>query len=787
MKSSQNDHQNPSGTHISSIQRPMAKYNRLSNTVRQITPGPWQCAMFCGGKNCKYDNPAKWSDSEMALRGLYSSWVGDSILAIARPSSEAIEKYGIVEQFKEHGINSIINLQRPGEHSSCGNPLQSSGFAYQPEQFMDNDIFFFNFGWDDYGVRSLPSILDMVKVMSFALKEGKVAVHCHAGLGRTGVLIACYLIYEQRMEGDNAIQFVRAKRKGSIQTPGQIECCQQFAKFLIPIRVIFSSCDPCAYPFTLDQFLIRQKLMLHGYEARELKHIPKIVRAVCSQLARLASCVSTPQPKQRKENIDILKKTAPGAFPSQRELQNPRLSPRDKHLSAVGYDSLTQQNKLPPLKKSCSAEDLSRDAAGYGSQASLGVPQTKQMPRRSPVLDMRRNVTDGNLASSSDDDHSAIVETSGLAALRNARYVNRSKAQTPKRTPKGKLTSGLNRSVSMLAALLIDDLQAMDDVRLVGTAMAFDAASSNVDLDELNQVLTSLQLRVESLQHNLNRSTTAWEIVSTEGDPFVLSMLMWSWLEHLKEPILSKADVKKLESEYDEEDPAVAFKNLNRGVKQTLDCILKTVAKLPLQQPPAEDLEDSILVRFIKAATHISVVHLPSEDGSIKKRWVDGEYESDESLTNLLIMLRAYVRFLRMSGADDTLSLSSQNSSLVSLNDSRSMSLGSRETRGAPPSRFQAAPPTEPTRGATLRDPKQSEQARETSASPELMRGVRESNITSKKSPRDRAESDTLPSPSGMLPRGLQRRKLKAIETKKAENSEPLTTLPKKNALPPIF
>jgi len=48
-------------------------------------------------------------------------------------------------------------------------------------------VFFYNFGWKDYGVTSMDTILDMVKVMSFALEEGKVAVHCHAGLGRTGV------------------------------------------------------------------------------------------------------------------------------------------------------------------------------------------------------------------------------------------------------------------------------------------------------------------------------------------------------------------------------------------------------------------------------------------------------------------------------------------------------------------------------------------------------------------------------------------------------------------------
>ena len=46
-------------------------------------------------------------------------------------------------------------------------------------------VFFYNFGWPDYGVGSLSNILDMVKVTQFALSEGKIAVHCHAGLGMT--------------------------------------------------------------------------------------------------------------------------------------------------------------------------------------------------------------------------------------------------------------------------------------------------------------------------------------------------------------------------------------------------------------------------------------------------------------------------------------------------------------------------------------------------------------------------------------------------------------------------
>lgn len=42
---------------------------------------------------------------------------------------------------------------------------------------------------------SLTTILDMVKVMAFALQEGRVAVHCHAGLGRTG---KCALLQDQQ-------------------------------------------------------------------------------------------------------------------------------------------------------------------------------------------------------------------------------------------------------------------------------------------------------------------------------------------------------------------------------------------------------------------------------------------------------------------------------------------------------------------------------------------------------------------------------------------------------------
>lgn len=50
-------------------------------------------------------------------------------------------------------------------------------------------VYFYNFGMPDFGVSSLVGIIDGVKVLAFAVSEGRVAVHCHAGLGRTGINI----------------------------------------------------------------------------------------------------------------------------------------------------------------------------------------------------------------------------------------------------------------------------------------------------------------------------------------------------------------------------------------------------------------------------------------------------------------------------------------------------------------------------------------------------------------------------------------------------------------------
>ncbi|XP_071492096.1 protein tyrosine phosphatase domain-containing protein 1-like [Diadema antillarum] len=604
------------GEHISSTQRPTAKYSALTDSLRVLTTGSMQCSMFCGGKGCKYDNPAKWSEDQMAIKGLFSHWVTKKILAMSRPSTDAVRKYDIIKQFKQYGIKAIINLQTPGEHPNCGLGLEPGGFSYNQQEFMDNDIFFYNFGWDDYGVKSLTFILDMVKVMSFAVKEGKVAVHCHAGLGRTGVLIACYLIYAKRLDGDNAIHFVREKRPGSIQTKGQVECCQQFAQFLLPLRVIFSSCDPCSYPFTLQQFINRQKHMLHGPESRELKHIPKLIKVVCLRLHQLAKIrdVHTTHHLERQDSAEAMKAAVPGAFHDSRHAQDNGISsssPRRRRSNSTGL--VDTENGLSPA----SAQKESKIPPG----------------RRSPNLDLRKmRLSDGRAAVSSSEDDGSSLGKGSLGSHPSGLGLNR-----------------LRTSTSLLSQETLASLPDRREVELVAEAFSYDMKANLADDDDDNEkedeedeedgemgqsgieddavtAMRNLKQRVESLQRNLNQSESAWKIITTEEDPFVISALMWSWLEQLKEPLLKEEDMETLMEDdmealmEDDSDILEALTRLDKNQRFTAECILKTIAGL---RPLPSHTNARLVQRFIAAATQRQAGTCDVAFGKFVEKYID--------------------------------------------------------------------------------------------------------------------------------------------------------------------
>lgn len=59
--------------------------------------------------------------------------------------------------------------------------------------------------------------------------EKATLVHCRAGIGRTGTMLACYLVARGETAGD-AIDHVRALRPGSIETSDQERMVRDFER-----------------------------------------------------------------------------------------------------------------------------------------------------------------------------------------------------------------------------------------------------------------------------------------------------------------------------------------------------------------------------------------------------------------------------------------------------------------------------------------------------------------------------------------------------------------------------
>mmetsp|Transcript_7370 Transcript_7370/g.7226 ORF Transcript_7370/g.7226 Transcript_7370/m.7226 type:complete len:208 (+) Transcript_7370:422-1045(+) len=121
-------------------------------------------------------------------------------------------------------------------------------------------------------------MVNLVQLMSFVIDSGnKLAVHCHAGYGRTGLAIACYLLYSSDMNAEAAISIVRSKRPKCIQTSKQKKFVKHFYSFLTKIRVIFPE-----KPISLPEVLANQSVLLHGNNEKQLNGLPKIVHSICT-------------------------------------------------------------------------------------------------------------------------------------------------------------------------------------------------------------------------------------------------------------------------------------------------------------------------------------------------------------------------------------------------------------------------------------------------------------------------------------------------------------------------
>jgi atypical dual specificity phosphatase len=86
----------------------------------------------------------------------------------------------------------------------------------------------------DYGVPTLEELDSIVDYIDFKImKENKpLLVHCAAGKGRTGTILAAYLLKKRNISSLDAIKKIRIIRPGSIQSKIQEETIHEYEKFL---------------------------------------------------------------------------------------------------------------------------------------------------------------------------------------------------------------------------------------------------------------------------------------------------------------------------------------------------------------------------------------------------------------------------------------------------------------------------------------------------------------------------------------------------------------------------
>lgn len=202
-------------------------------TVQDVVYGVWK-AKDHGCCDLDSFNLAEYEMYERVENGDFN-WITPYFVAFASPSSQPVERvvdpvaFAAMPRTEQaidacEGLNDAFRaVLKHFAQKKVGLVVRLNDQLYSPSYFEALGIRHLDMIFEDGTCPSLAIVRKFIKLANemISVRKRGIAVHCKAGLGRTGCLIGAYLIYKHGFTANEVIAYMRFMRPGMVVGPQQ--------------------------------------------------------------------------------------------------------------------------------------------------------------------------------------------------------------------------------------------------------------------------------------------------------------------------------------------------------------------------------------------------------------------------------------------------------------------------------------------------------------------------------------------------------------------------------------